>query len=192
MPPQDQAPTRAGIGTSRACPLMPRPRRVERRRGASDNRDDESQYGIGAVAGLLGLLRRATGGAGSPSRALPPCRTEARAVELRQGKIRSCGCLRDEVRPSGHPRPPRVVVGRTRASPTASGGVSPRTRSSPVVSRHRVRSRRQAWDARLRRRERHSFGWSLRGRPRPSHRGRAATVFPLRRAHSDGAGNWRQ
>jgi hypothetical protein len=38
--------------------------------------------------------------------------TEARAVELRQGKIRSCGCLRDEARPSGHTRPPSVRSGQ--------------------------------------------------------------------------------
>jgi hypothetical protein len=38
--------------------------------------------------------------------------TDARAVELRQGKIRSCGCLRDETGPSGHTRPPSVHSGQ--------------------------------------------------------------------------------
>jgi hypothetical protein len=37
--------------------------------------------------------------------------TDARAVELRQGKIRSCGCLLDEARRSGHARPPSVHSG---------------------------------------------------------------------------------
>jgi hypothetical protein len=37
--------------------------------------------------------------------------THARAVELRQGKIRSCGCLLDEARQSGHSRPPSVHSG---------------------------------------------------------------------------------
>jgi hypothetical protein len=37
--------------------------------------------------------------------------TEARAAELRQGKVRSRGCLLDEARESGHSRPPRVHSG---------------------------------------------------------------------------------
>jgi hypothetical protein len=37
--------------------------------------------------------------------------TEARAVELRQGKVRSCGCLLDEARHSGYTRPPSVYSG---------------------------------------------------------------------------------
>jgi hypothetical protein len=38
--------------------------------------------------------------------------TAARAVELRQGKVRSCGCLLDEARQSGHTRPPSVHGGQ--------------------------------------------------------------------------------
>jgi hypothetical protein len=38
--------------------------------------------------------------------------TDARAVELQQGKIRSCGCLRDETRQSGHTRQPSVHSGQ--------------------------------------------------------------------------------
>jgi hypothetical protein len=62
---------------------------------------------------VLGELLERTRG-GRVFRCLCACgrETDARAVELRQGKIRSCGCLRDETRPSGHTGPPRVQSGQ--------------------------------------------------------------------------------
>jgi hypothetical protein len=38
--------------------------------------------------------------------------TDARAAELREGKVRSCGCLLAEARQSGHTRPPSVHGGQ--------------------------------------------------------------------------------
>jgi hypothetical protein len=70
----------------------------------------------GQVCGQLtmpGELRERSRG-GRVFRCLCACgrETDARAVELRQGKVRSCGCLRDETRPGGHTRPPRVHGGQ--------------------------------------------------------------------------------
>ena len=60
---------------------------------------------------VLGELPERTRG-GRVFRCLCACGRDARAVELRQGKIRSCGCLRDETRQSGQTRPPRVQRGQ--------------------------------------------------------------------------------
>jgi hypothetical protein len=71
--------------------------------------------GPGQVYGrltVLGELRERTrGGRVFHCRCACGRETDARAVELRQGKIRSCGCLLDEARPSGHTRPPSVHSG---------------------------------------------------------------------------------
>jgi hypothetical protein len=70
----------------------------------------------GQIYGRLTVLRelpeRSRGG--RVFRCLYACgrETEARAVELRKGKIRSCGCLRDETRPSGQTPPPSVHSGQ--------------------------------------------------------------------------------
>jgi hypothetical protein len=70
----------------------------------------------GQVYGRLTVLGELPGRSrgGRVFRCLCACgrETDARAVELRQGKIRSCGCLRDETRPSGHTGPPRVQSGQ--------------------------------------------------------------------------------
>jgi hypothetical protein len=62
---------------------------------------------------VLGELRERSRG-GRVFRCLCACgrETDARAVELRQGKVRSCGCLRDETGQSGQTRPPRVQSGQ--------------------------------------------------------------------------------
>jgi hypothetical protein len=71
--------------------------------------------GPGQVYGrltVLGELRERTrGGRVFHCRCACGRETDARAVELRQGKIRSCGCLLDEARQSGHTRPPSVHSG---------------------------------------------------------------------------------
>jgi hypothetical protein len=69
-----------------------------------------SSYGRLTVLGELPERSRG----GRVFRCLCACgrETDARAVELRQGKIRSCGCLRDETRLGGHTRPPPVQSGQ--------------------------------------------------------------------------------
>ena len=60
---------------------------------------------------VLGELPERTRG-GRVFRCLCAFGRDARAVERRQGKIRSCGCLRDETRQSGQTQPPRVQRGQ--------------------------------------------------------------------------------
>jgi hypothetical protein len=60
--------------------------------------------------------------------------TEAQAVELRQGKVRSCGCLREETRPSGHTRPPRVHSGQRYGRLVVLHEVGARAQATPGCS----------------------------------------------------------
>jgi hypothetical protein len=65
----------------------------------------------GRLTVLAELPERTRGGRVFRCRCACGRETRARAVELRRGKIRSCGCLLDDARQSGHTRPPRVHSG---------------------------------------------------------------------------------
>jgi hypothetical protein len=60
---------------------------------------------------LSELPERRRGGRVFRCRCLCGGETEVQAGELRRAKVRSCGCLHDESRPSGHVRPPTVQPG---------------------------------------------------------------------------------
>jgi hypothetical protein len=89
--------------------------RALQRHGITARMGRPAVVGPGQVYGrltVLGELPERTR-AGRVFRCLCECGREAdaRAVELRQGKVRSCGCLLDDARRSGHPRPPSVYSG---------------------------------------------------------------------------------
>jgi hypothetical protein len=90
--------------------------RALRRHGITARMGRPAVVAPGQVYGRLTVLgelpERTRGGRVFRCRCTCGRETDARAVELRQGKVRSCGCLLDEARQSSHTRPSSVRSGQ--------------------------------------------------------------------------------